>query len=120
MASQYWNETRAAAYRQFRYDFTETSLRGKTVIVSGGSGGLGAATVGLLAREGADLVVGYRANRERGEALRQSIEANFESKIIRLEKKSYRACHVLGISKAANYITGQTIVVDGGLTLRRA
>ena len=86
MASQYWNETRAAAYRQFRYDFTETSLRGKTVIVSGGSGGLGAATVGLLAREGADLVVGYRANRERGEALRQSIEANFESKIIRLEK----------------------------------
>jgi 3-oxoacyl-[acyl-carrier protein] reductase len=85
MASQYWNETRAAAYRQFRYDFTETSLRGKTVIVSGGSGGLGAATVGLLAREGADLVVGYRANRERAEALRQSIEANFESKISLVE-----------------------------------
>jgi NAD(P)-dependent dehydrogenase (short-subunit alcohol dehydrogenase family) len=85
MASQYWNETRAAAYRQFRYDFTETSPRGKTVIVSGGSGGLGAATVELLAREGADLVVGYRANRERAEALRQSIEANFESKISLVE-----------------------------------
>jgi 3-oxoacyl-[acyl-carrier protein] reductase len=77
MASQYWDEAQAAAYRQFRYEFPEHALSGKTVIVAGGSGGLGAATVVLLAREGARLVVGYRANRERAEALRQSIEANF-------------------------------------------
>lgn len=77
MASQYWDEAQAAAYRQFRYDFPERALAGKTVIVAGGSGGLGAATVALLAREGAQVVVGYRANRERAEALRQSIEAHF-------------------------------------------
>jgi NAD(P)-dependent dehydrogenase (short-subunit alcohol dehydrogenase family) len=77
MASQYWNEAQADAYRQFRYAFPERALAGKTVIVAGGSGGLGAATVALLAREGAQVVVGYRANRERAEALRQSIQANF-------------------------------------------
>ncbi len=77
MASQYWDEVQAAAYRQFRYEFPERALAGKTVIVAGGSGGLGAATVALLAREGARLVVGYRADRERAEALRRSMEANF-------------------------------------------
>jgi 3-oxoacyl-[acyl-carrier protein] reductase len=40
-------------------------LRGKEIILAGGSGGIGAAVVELLANEGAQLVVGYRANRER-------------------------------------------------------
>lgn len=41
------------------------SLRGKQVILAGGSGGLGAASVRLLAQEGAELVVAYRSNAER-------------------------------------------------------
>jgi NAD(P)-dependent dehydrogenase (short-subunit alcohol dehydrogenase family) len=81
MTSQYWDEAEADAYRQFRYEFPVRALAGKTVIVAGGSGGLGAATVALLAREGVRLVVGYRANRERAEALRQSIEAQFPGTI---------------------------------------
>lgn len=81
MASQYWDEVQAAAYREFRYEFSERALAGKTVIVAGGSGGLGAATVALLAREGARLVVGYRANRERAEALRQSMAESFQCTI---------------------------------------
>ncbi|MGA7221255.1 MAG: SDR family oxidoreductase [Candidatus Acidiferrales bacterium] len=81
MTSQYWDEAQAAAYRQFRYEFPERALAGKTVIVAGGTGGLGAATVALLAREGARVVVGYRANRERAEALPQSIEAQFPGTI---------------------------------------
>ena len=81
MTSQYWNESHATAYQQFQYEFPERTLSGKTVIVAGGSGGLGAATVALLAREGAQLIVGYRANRERAEALRGSIESNFHSTI---------------------------------------
>ena len=81
MTSQYWDEGRAAAYQRFRYEFPECALAGKTVIVAGGSGGLGAATVALLAREGARVVVGYRANRERAEALRQAIAANFGCEI---------------------------------------
>ncbi|MGA9249512.1 MAG: SDR family oxidoreductase [Candidatus Acidiferrales bacterium] len=81
MTSQYWDEAKAAAYQQFSYEFPERTLSGKTVIVAGGSGGLGAATVALLAREGAQLVVGYRANRERAEALCRAMEASFGSRI---------------------------------------
>src|SRR5580658_7693377 len=77
MTSQYWDAGQAREYHQFRYHFPEKTLAGKTVVVAGGSGGLGAATVALLAREGAHLVVGYRANCERAEALRVAVESSF-------------------------------------------
>jgi NAD(P)-dependent dehydrogenase (short-subunit alcohol dehydrogenase family) len=76
MTSQYWDAGQAHAYHEFQYHFPEKTLAGKTIIVAGGSGGLGAATVASLAQEGAHLVVGYRANRERAEALRRAIESN--------------------------------------------
>lgn len=77
MTSQYWDVGQANAYHEFQYHFPEKTLAGKTVIVAGGAGGLGAAAVALLAREGAHLVVGYRANRERAEALRHAMQSNF-------------------------------------------
>ena len=46
------------------------SLQGRDLVLAGGSGGLGSAVCELLAAEGARLVVSYRANRERGERLR--------------------------------------------------
>lgn len=73
MASPYWDEKLAERYRAFRYEFSSATLRGRVVIVAGGTGGLGAATVMLLAREGAQLVVGYRSNRARAEALRSAV-----------------------------------------------
>jgi NAD(P)-dependent dehydrogenase (short-subunit alcohol dehydrogenase family) len=77
MTSQYWDAGQAHAYHEFRYHFPEKTLAGKTVILAGGAGGLGAATAALLAREGTHLVVGYRANRERAEALRRAIQSSF-------------------------------------------
>jgi 3-oxoacyl-[acyl-carrier protein] reductase len=77
MTSQYWDAGQADAYHEFQYHFPERTLADKTVIVAGGAGGLGAATVALLAREGARLVVGYRTNRERAEALRHGIESTY-------------------------------------------
>ena len=77
MTSQHWDEARAEAYRQFRYDFPERTLAGKTIVVAGGTGGLGAATVWLLAREGAGLVVGYRRDRERADRLSAAIRKEF-------------------------------------------
>jgi NAD(P)-dependent dehydrogenase (short-subunit alcohol dehydrogenase family) len=47
---------------------TET-LRGRTVVLAGGAGGLGAAAAELLAAEGAELVVSYRSNAARAERL---------------------------------------------------
>jgi NAD(P)-dependent dehydrogenase (short-subunit alcohol dehydrogenase family) len=80
MTSPHWDESRAQAYSQFRYDFPEKSLAGKTVIIAGGGGGLGAATVWLLAREGAHLVVGYLQNRDRAERLSLAIKKEFGRK----------------------------------------
>ena len=43
----------------------ESGLRGARVLVTGGSGGIGAACVRLFAAEGADVVVHYNTGRER-------------------------------------------------------
>lgn len=77
MTSSYWDDEQAERYRQFRYVFGERTLGGRTVIVAGGTGGLGAATVALLAHEGAKLIVGYRSNRERAHNLSRAIEQQF-------------------------------------------
>jgi 3-oxoacyl-[acyl-carrier protein] reductase len=44
-------------------------LRGKQIVLAGGSGGLGAATAELLAAEGADLIVSYLSNAARAASL---------------------------------------------------
>ena len=46
----------------------ETGLAGKRVLVTGGSGGIGAACVRLFAAEGAEVIVHYHRGRERAEA----------------------------------------------------
>ncbi|HYP27032.1 MAG TPA: SDR family oxidoreductase [Blastocatellia bacterium] len=61
----------------FEFDFNERALEGRVVLVAGGTGGLGSATVALLAREGATVVAGYLKGRERAEALKQAVEARY-------------------------------------------
>lgn len=82
MPSHYWDESLAERYRHFRYEFADRSLARRTVIIAGGTGGLGAAAVALLAREGAEIVAGYRANHDRAEALRSAIEDQFDRQIV--------------------------------------
>jgi NAD(P)-dependent dehydrogenase (short-subunit alcohol dehydrogenase family) len=81
MTSPFWDEQVAERYRRFRYEFAEQTLRGRLAVVAGGTGGLGAATVSLLAREGARLVVGYRANRARAEALQAALAEQFGARL---------------------------------------
>lgn len=85
MTSPQWDDTRAEAYSQFRFEFPEKSLAGKSVIVAGGTGGLGAATVALLAKEGAYLVIGYRSGRERAEKLARALQAQYGSNLVLVE-----------------------------------
>ena len=85
MTSPHWDEARAEAYRKFHFEFAGKPLAAHTVIIAGGTGGLGAATVALLASEGANLVAGYRSNRPRAEALREAIEKKFGRKITLVE-----------------------------------
>ena len=85
MASSYWDEALAARYRAFQYSFAERPLAGRVVIIAGGAGGLGAATTTLLAREGAKVVVGFRSNRARAEALRAAVASQTGEKISLVE-----------------------------------
>ena len=48
-------------------------LAGKVAVVTGGSSGIGASTVEMLAAEGAIAVIGYNSGRDRAEALRASL-----------------------------------------------
>ena len=65
----------------FHYDFNDAGLAGRVVLVAGGTGGLGAATVALLARDGATVVAGYRNDRDRAEALKRAVGASFGREI---------------------------------------
>ena len=47
----------------------ETELRGKGVLVTGGAGGIGTATVRAFAEEGARVAVHYRTNEDKARAL---------------------------------------------------
>jgi NAD(P)-dependent dehydrogenase (short-subunit alcohol dehydrogenase family) len=63
------------------FDFDEQSLAGRVILVAGGTGGLGSATVTLLARDGATVVAGYRSDRDRAEALKAAVEASYSRQI---------------------------------------
>ncbi len=81
MPPAYWDESLAERYRQYHYDFPEKTLAGRTVVVAGGTGGLGSALVALLAREGARIIAGYRANRQRAEEFGRAMEEQYGAKL---------------------------------------
>ncbi|HSR67553.1 MAG TPA: SDR family oxidoreductase [Acidobacteriota bacterium] len=66
---------------EFAFDFGEDALKGKTILVAGGSGGLGAAAVALLARDGANVVCGYHSNQRRAEDLKDYCRQRFDAEI---------------------------------------
>jgi 3-oxoacyl-[acyl-carrier protein] reductase len=113
MASSHWDEQLAARYRAFHYDFADRTLAGRLIVVAGGTGGLGAATVSLLAREGAKLIVGYRANRERAQALRRVVRDNFAQEITLVEgdiiQPDVRLVYIAAIDAAKSPLAGAAI-----------
>ncbi|MEP6990371.1 MAG: SDR family NAD(P)-dependent oxidoreductase, partial [bacterium] len=51
-------------------------LRGRRALVTGGSRGIGAATARLLARAGADVMIGYRSRVEDAERVVEELRAS--------------------------------------------
>ena len=70
---------------RFDFDFADDTLKGRVILIAGGTGGLGSATAALLARDGATVVVGFRKDRDRAEALKQAIEARYGATIYLVE-----------------------------------
>ena len=84
-------------------------LRGKRALVTGGSRGIGAAAVRLLARSGADVMIGYRARRRDADALATEL-ATPEARI---------AAHAADISTraGAESLVSATVKAFGGLDI---
>jgi pteridine reductase len=76
MSPDFFDQERADRYGRFQFDFPSRTLAGKVILIPGGSGGLGAATVALLAGEGAQVVVGYHQNTDRAERLAAALEGD--------------------------------------------
>lgn len=65
----------------FDFEFDDRSLAGRVILVAGGAGGLGSATVALLARSGAIVVAGYLKDKERALVLKQAVESRYGGEV---------------------------------------
>jgi len=113
MPSQFWDENLIKRYRAFRYQFPERPLASRVIVVAGGTGGLGAATVALFAHEGTRLVVGYRSNRGRAETLRDAIREQFSQDLLLVEgdiaEPSVRRAYLDAVAKLGSPLAGAAI-----------
>ena len=66
---------------RFDFDFNQGSLSGRTILVAGGTGGLGSAATVLLAREGARVVAGFRSNGDRARSLQRHIQERYGANV---------------------------------------
>src|SRR5512140_1745212 len=74
MPSRFLDEDAVARYHDYDFRFDTDTLRDRTIVLAGGTGGLGAAAAVLLACEGSRLVLGYRSNRKRAQELSRVLE----------------------------------------------
>ncbi len=81
MASQYFDETVAERYARFQFEFGSETLRGRVIVLAGGSGGLGAATTALLVKEGASVVIGYVRDEDRAHRMQEALRSYGDGKI---------------------------------------
>jgi NAD(P)-dependent dehydrogenase (short-subunit alcohol dehydrogenase family) len=76
MGSKYLDEQRQE--RQSRHEYgVDDRLDGRTVLVAGGAGGLGAAVCARLMSSGADVVVGYAGDTQRANTVKEDLEQQF-------------------------------------------
>jgi NAD(P)-dependent dehydrogenase (short-subunit alcohol dehydrogenase family) len=85
MPSRHLDADQLKRHAEHRYEFNRRGLAGRVVLVSGGTGGLGAAVTALLLLEGALPVVGYRSNRGRALALQQKLQDLYGGPILLVE-----------------------------------
>ncbi len=94
---------------------SQASLAGKVAVVTGGSNGIGAAAVRLLAGEGATVVIGYHSGRERAEALCASLPGTGHS-IQQITNEDGASVAALAMALNSRYGRCDILVNSGGTT----
>ena len=94
------------------------SLRGKTILVTGASSGIGQATAVECSKLGARLAVCAR-NPERLQEMFTQLEGEGHSQIIAELTSPEDVAHgiVYLLSDASSWVTGQALVIDGGVSI---
>jgi NAD(P)-dependent dehydrogenase (short-subunit alcohol dehydrogenase family) len=85
MPSRHLDPEQLRRQQELRFDFGRRTLAGRTVLVPGGFGGLGAAVTAMLQQEGALPVVGYRSNRGHALAMQQKLQDLYGSPVALVE-----------------------------------
>ena len=87
--------------------------RKKTVLVTGGSSGIGRVLVTEFARSGYNVIVNFRRNTEDAVQVRKELESiAANSKILQADVSKYEGAERL-IKEAANYFDGIDILING-------
>jgi 3-oxoacyl-[acyl-carrier protein] reductase len=94
-------------------------LDGKVAVVTGGSSGIGAATVRTLANQGAVVVIGYHQGKARAEALRASLPGDGH-RTVRLPLEDTVAHAAAAEGLAATFGKLDVLVNSAGYTRRIA
>ncbi|MFD5483019.1 SDR family oxidoreductase [Streptomyces hawaiiensis] len=85
---------------------SQGTLHGKVALVTGGSRGIGAATAVRLAREGADVAVGYVNGKEAAEDVVRAVEA-LGRRAVALRADAAQATEAAGVVDAAAEALGR-------------
>ncbi|MBS7777534.1 SDR family oxidoreductase [Acidovorax sp. CCYZU-2555] len=93
-------------------------LRGKIALVTGGSNGIGAATVRALANEGATVVIGYHQSLERAASLGAQLPGPQHTLRIALEEQASHAAAAQWLSQTFGRL--DVLVNSAGFTQRIA
>src|SRR6516162_7060840 len=105
---------RIASGGPFRYHFgMDSQLRGKVVVITGASGGIGSAIAAQFAAEGARLVLHYRTSRSNVEALQKKCKS-LESMIIRADLTKERDVRRIFTRAIKQFDRVDTVILHAG------
>ena len=85
MTSRFVDPSDIQRLKELNFNIPSNSLKGKTILVAGGTGGLGVALVAQLLLEQAIPVVGYRSNAERARAVKAKLQSIYGGTVLLVE-----------------------------------